>query len=71
MKEQKSPNAIFGGIKAPLEGLDRSRLPGFQSYFKARRGHFRDLFRMEYSSDNIKKAFMEVTDKPPTTFGST
>lgn len=45
----KQQDHAFGGVKAPLEGCDRSRLPGFLKYYKSRQFYFKELFGAVYS----------------------
>jgi hypothetical protein len=59
-KSYKSEDAVFGGIKAPLEGVDRSKLPGFAKYFAARPIHFLEQFKTEYSTEAVKAAFASL-----------
>lgn len=57
----KNENDIFNGIKAPLEGIDRSKLPGFLKYFKTRPFHFAELFGSVYSEKIAIETFKRVT----------
>ena len=53
----KNENDIFGGVKAPMEGCDRGNLPGFMKYFKHRKEHFKELFKVAYSDRNAVRVF--------------
>lgn len=53
----KNENAAFGGVKAPLEGCDRSKLPGFIKYFEQRKEHFKELFKVAYSERSAVRVF--------------
>ena len=56
----KSDDAGFGGIKAILEDVERSHLSDFLLYWSQRPFHFKDLFGLDYTSVNAKKAWKEL-----------
>lgn len=51
-----------------LEFIDRSKFPGFKEYFERRRLHFKELFKMTYSEENVKMAYDVVTERKQTLY---
>ena len=56
-------DVVFGGVRAPLEGVDRSKPTGFKKYYSQRQDHFKELFGVEYSEDSAMNVF-KVLNKP-------
>lgn len=53
----KNQDHMFDGVKAPLEGCDRGKLPGFLKYYKARPFYFKELFGAVYSEKFATEIF--------------
>jgi hypothetical protein len=45
--------------KSPLGGCNRACLSGFKTYFSQRPGHFRDIYKVDYSDQTAYQAYRE------------
>lgn len=45
-----------------LESIDRTKLSGFKKYFRERRNHFEEIFKVPYSEAAASTACHEAND---------
>jgi len=49
----------FGGVRAPLESVNRGCDNGFIKYFSRRQFHFTSLYHLPFSEENMRKVLKE------------